>query len=212
MSIDRRDIIQILRDENDLLKVRNQQIGKKLARQQQAFRVLNRLCEKSRVLAEAYSSSGELSVVLYELLGMVLHTCNIDNGSLILIDEAANELEFVAVIGESQKYLQNHRMSTDTGLVGKSILSGEALLIENVHATNQWSKAIDERLNFHTQSLMCVPLNVNNSVVGAIEVVNHTHDTPFDENDLNVFRVATLLVSIALERVEQITLAMEHKS
>ena len=44
-----------------------------------------------------------------------------------------------------------------------------------------------------------------------IEVVNHTSESPFDENDLNVLRVATRLVALALERIEELTLAMEDK-
>jgi transcriptional regulator with GAF, ATPase, and Fis domain len=212
MAIDRRDIIQILRDENDLLKIRNQQVSKKLARQQQAFRVLNKLCEKTRSLSEYYSSSSELSKVLRDLLEMVLHTCNIENGSLLLIDEQAEELEFVAVIGESREYLQNHRMSMHTGVVGEAIKAKQAILIEDVHASRQWSRVIDERLKFHTLSLMCIPLRIYENIVGAIEVVNHTTDSSFDENDLNVLRVATRLVGLALERVEEITLALENKS
>ena len=72
MAIDRRDIIQILRDENELLRARNKQVSRRLARQQQAFRVLNRLCEKTRFLSESYSSPTELADVLRELLEMIL--------------------------------------------------------------------------------------------------------------------------------------------
>ncbi len=211
MAIDRKDIIQILRDENDLLKARNQQISRKLARQQQAFRVLNRLCEKTRGLDQAYSSPEELARVLSQLLEMVLHACDIENGSLLLVDEKAGELEFVAVNGESREYLLGHRMELEAGVVGDTIRNNEAMLIGDVRSSRRWSREIDERLNFQTLSLMCVPLCIDEDVVGAIEVVNHATDSPFDENDLNILRVATRLVGIALEKVEEITLALENK-
>jgi transcriptional regulator with GAF, ATPase, and Fis domain len=203
MAINRRDIIQMLRDENELLKLRNQQVSKKLARHQQAFRVLAELDGK----AHSMSTNLDLPELLNELLAMVMHACNTDNGSLILIDEKTSELEFVAVIGESHDHLLNHRISLDTGLVGHVIKTREALLVEDVHDSKQWSSSIDERLDFQTSSLMCTPVTIEDEVVGAIEVVNHTGDTPFDHNDLNILHVAGRMASQVLECVHKLTLS-----
>jgi GAF domain-containing protein len=202
----RRDIIQILRDENELLKARNKQVSQRLARQQQAFRVLNELCAKT----QSYQQVNDLPQVLNELLALVLHACNIENGSLVLIDEKAGELEFVAVIGESRGYLQNHRIGIETGAVGHVIKTGVGIVIEDVHNAKHWSSIIDEVLRFHTHSLMCVPIPVRGSIIGAIEVVNQAQDDAFDENDLNILKVATRLVGLALEKVEQLTLQTEQ--
>lgn len=212
MPIIRRDIIQILRDENDLLKARNQQISSKLAHHQQAFRVLNELCDKACKFSNMLPDSFDLGEVLNDLLAMILHACNIDNGSLILIDESAQELEFVAVIGSSQGHLLNHRMNLNAGVVGHVIQSGKPALIEDVQKSTKWSGGLYERLNFQSQSLMCVPLRIEDHVVGAIEVVNYKRDIAFDEHDLNVLRVATRLVSFALEKVEVITMSLENKN
>lgn len=205
MAINRRDIVQILRDENELLKTRNKQVSKKLSRHQQAFRVLNELCETTRSIDQ----SVDLADFLNELLALVMHTCNTENGSLILIDEAAQELEFVAVIGESQDHLLNHRIGIETGAVGHVIKNGIGMLIDDVHNSKYWSSVIDESLDFHTHSLMCVPLFVQDKVIGAIEVVNHTADASFEQNDLNILKVATRLVSLALEKVEKLTPQVE---
>jgi signal transduction protein with GAF and PtsI domain len=202
VAINRRDIIQILRDENELLKLRNKQVSGKLARQQQAFRVLADIDRQTR----AMSKDLELPELLDKLLAMVMHACDTENGSLILIDDANHELEFVAVIGDSHDHLLNHRLALDAGVVGHVIQTREPALVENVHKSRQWSSSIDERLDFHTQSLMCVPLATNDQVIGAIEVVNQSRDTAFDENDLNVLHVAGLLVSQVLECVEEMTL------
>lgn len=210
MPIIRRDIIQILRDENDLLKVRNQQVSNKLAHHQQAFRVLNELCDKARSYANLTAEEFDIGFVLNDLLALILHACNIDNGALILIDENTEQLEFVAVIGESHGHLLNHRTSLHADVIGHVIKSGKALLIEDVHNSYLWSNSIEKRLDRHARSLMCVPLSIEDSIVGAIEVVNHASDLAFDEHDLNVLRVATRLVSFALERVEAISISLEN--
>lgn len=208
MPINRRDIIQILRDENELLKTRNEQVSKSLARQQQAFRVLNSLYEK----IPEYENTPDLPAVLTELLALVMHACNTENGSILLVDEEKDELEFVAVIGESQEHLMNHRISINTGVVGYSIQNGEAIVVDDVHRSNKWFSVIDERLVFNTHSLMCVPIRIDQRIIGAIEVVNHMNDKTFDENDLNVLKLATLLVSMALERIERTALSRENNA
>jgi putative methionine-R-sulfoxide reductase with GAF domain len=113
------------------------------------------------------------------------------------------------VIGESHDHLLNHRISLETGLVGHVIKTRESLLVEDVHDSKQWSSSIDERLDFHTSSLMCTPLTVEEDVVGAIEVVNHVNETPFDYNDLNILHVAGQMASRVLECVQKLTLKKE---
>ncbi len=200
MVINRRDIIQMLRDENDLLKARNKQVGNRLAFLQQAFRVLNTIDAKTHNLTEAPDIEG----FFHQLLELVLHTCNTENGSLILLDDKTLELEFVDVIGPSRDALMNHRMKINTGIVGETIMSGQARLVENVHASNKWSPSIDEYLSFHTESLMCAPLKIENRIIGAIELVSHAGERTFDENDLNVLHVASGYIGRALEQVEKI--------
>ena len=131
MAISGRELIQMLRDENEMLKTRNKQVSNKLARQQQAFRVLARMIDKTRQM----SASQPLPETLNDLLADVMHVCNIENGSLLLIDEVAQQLEFVAVIGESHEHLLDHRIEIGTGLVGEVIHTREPVLVTDVHAT-----------------------------------------------------------------------------
>ena len=205
MAINRRDIIQMLRDENELLKIRNQQVGSRLARLQQSFRVLNEIDEKTAGL----SSAPDIAALFHQLLELVLHTCNTENGSLIMLDDETQELEFVEVIGDSRDALLNHRVNAETGIVGQTIKTGQALLIGNVRNSKLWSSSIDVYLSFHTESLMCVPLKIAGRVIGAIELVNHTGETVFDENDLNVLCVAGYYVSRALEQAEKLMISVE---
>lgn len=206
MTINRRDIIQILRDENELLKTRNRQVSSKLARMQQAFRALMDIDRKTRGMSVA----PDLQELFHQLLQLVMHTCNTETGSLLLLDASSDEIEFVEVVGETRDALMGHRISRNTGIVGHCVRTEEPLLIENVHNSNQWSSSTDEQIGFHTQALMCVPLVVRSRVIGAIEVVNKATDAIFDENDLNILCVAGRLVGLALERAENLTLLSDN--
>ena len=201
MSFNRRDIVQMLRDENELLKVRNRQINDRLTRYQQAFRALNRMDDSMRRL----STEIDIEKFIHELLALALHASDSENGSLILIDEASGELVFVDVIGEARDHLLNHRIDRNVGVVGRVVASLEAELVTDVRHSPQWSAEIDQVVGFKTQALMCAPLFSGEKTFGAMEIINNNSTDNFDENDLSILRVTARSVSLALARAEQMT-------
>lgn len=202
MSISKRDILQMLREENKLLKLRNQQISDRLSRQQQAFRVLRKIDKLVLQLTEVT----ELDLLIHRILALALHACDSDDGSLLLLDDEANELVFAEVIGQSAKQLKYQKIAKDTGIVGKSIAEKKAVLIEDVTLSKEWSSSIDETVGFETKSLMCAPLfNNDDVIIGAIEVVNKKGDAPFDAADLNILSVTARFVSLILIKIERLS-------
>ena len=201
MAIDRRDIVAMLRRENELLKARNQKLGARLTRHQQAFRALDRMVETML----AMRTSLDLSKLINDLLSLVLHACDAENGSMILVDDTTDELVFAEVIGETREHLINHRISIDTGIVGHVVKTRQAMLVTDVRNASKWSAEVDQVIGFNTNALMCAPLFNNEKTYGAIEVVNNLTSDEFDENDLAIMRVAARFVSQALEEAEDIT-------
>lgn len=208
MAIDRRDIVQMLRRENELLRTRNRQLDARLTRHQQAFRALNRMDETMRAMRRSF----DLRKLIYDLPSLALHACDTENGSMILVDDDSNELVFVEVIGETREHLLNHRIDIDTGIVGHVVETREAMLVTDVHNSSRWSSEVDQAIGFNTNALMCAPLFNNEKTYGAIEVVNNVSSNEFDENDLAIFRVAARFVSQALQEAEDITLLEGEQS
>jgi transcriptional regulator with GAF, ATPase, and Fis domain len=202
MAIDRRDKVQMLRDENEALKVRNQYISSRLTRHQQAFRALNQMDDTMRGLSEEF----DLAKLIHNLLALALHACDSENGSLILIDENSDELVFADVIGEARKLLINHRINLGVGIVGHVVMTKEPVLIADVRKSVQWSSEVDQIVGFKTNALMCAPLYNDDKTYGAIEVVNNNSNDDFDDNDLAILRVTARFVSQALQKAEDITL------
>ncbi len=202
MAIDRRDKVQMLRDENEALKVRNQQINVRLTRHQQAFRALNQMDDTMRGLSAEF----DLAKLINNLLSLALHACDSENGSLILIDEESAELVFADVIGEARKQLINHRINLGVGIVGNVVTTREPVLITDVRKSAQWSSEVDQIIGFKTNALMCAPLYNDDKTYGAIEVINNSSKQDFDDNDLAILRVTARFVSQALQKAEDITL------
>lgn len=202
MAIDRRDVVQMLRDENEALKARNQHLSVRLTRHQQAFRALNQMDDIMRGLSAVF----DVEKLIHKLLSLALHTCDSENGSLILIDDETAELVFIDVIGEARKQLINHRIKLDVGVVGHVVTSREPVLIADVRKSVQWSSEVDQIIGFKTNALMCAPLYDDEKTYGAIEVVNNISTDGFDDNDLAILRVTARYVSQALQKAEDITL------
>ncbi len=201
MSFNRRDIVQMLRDEIESLKARNRQISDRLIRHQQAFRALNRMDDTMRGLSKKI----DIEKLIHELLSLALHASDSENGSLILVDEDTGELVFVDVIGEARDHLLNHRISNNVGIVSDVIKTRKAVLLTDVRKSSRWSSEIDQIVGFKTQALMCAPLYSDEATYGAIEVINNSSVEGFNENDLAILRVTARFVSQALQKAEHIT-------
>ena len=201
MAKDRRDMVEMLRRENDLLKTRILKSEARLIRQQQAFRALNRMDETMRSMR----SSFDLKKLITDLLALALHACDSENGSLILIDDESDELVFTEVIGESRERLLDHRIKLGTGIVGHVVETLEAMLVTDVRHSTKWSSEVDQVIGFNTNALMCAALFTNETTYGAIEVVNNRSSDEFDDNDLAILRVTARFVSQALREAEDIT-------
>ena len=202
MPIDRRGLAQMLRDENESLKARIQQISIRLTRHQQAFRALNQMDDTMSGLSAEF----DLKKLLNKLLSLALHACDSENGSLILVDDESGELVFADVLGEAREQLRNHRISSDTGIVGNVVITKIPVLVPDVEKSVQWSSEIDQVVGFKTRALMCAPLYNDDKTYGAIEVVNNNSNDDFDENDLAILRVTARYVSQALQKAEDMTL------
>ena len=201
MSFNRRDIVQMLRDEIESLKLRNRRISDRLIRHQQAFRALNRMDDTMRGLSKQI----DVEKLIHELLSLALHASDSENGSLILVDEDTGELVFVDVIGEARDHLLNHRMSNNVGIVSHVVKTQKAVLLTDVRKSSRWSSEIDQIVGFKTQALMCAPLYSDEANYGAIEVINNSSVEGFDENDLAILRVTARFVSQVLQKAEHIT-------
>ncbi len=95
-AIGRRDVLEMLRHENELLKARNQKVDSHLTRHKQAFRALIRMDETMQAMRPGFS----ITALIRDLLTLALHASDSENGSMILVDETSDELEFVEVIGD----------------------------------------------------------------------------------------------------------------
>jgi putative methionine-R-sulfoxide reductase with GAF domain len=176
--------IASLKDENYVLRKQNDRL---LA----VIRSLNNL----RYDGDIYLTSAEILKMVMDILGIALEAVDSKNGSILLLDEENDELVFVAVVGKHQRELIEYRIPADSGVAGWVKTHKKPALVPDVRKDDRWISAVDQSIGFHTQSLMAVPLILDDRVLGVMEVVNTLSEDHFNQTDLVLLQLVARLAS-----------------
>lgn len=139
--------------------------------------------ESLNEVIRSINSETELQPLLNLILEKAIELLNVEAGSFMLRDEDTGELEFVVVHGPASKDLLGTRLPAGKGVAGQVAQTGQPILVNNVQNTRQWFSQVDESTEFHTRSMLTVPLVHQRSVLGVLQVVNRRNGAPFVEMD-----------------------------
>jgi signal transduction histidine kinase/transcriptional regulator with GAF, ATPase, and Fis domain len=127
---------------------------------------------------------------------------NVEEGSLLLLDEHTRELIFTYASGPTGNQLLGQRLPSGVGVAGYVASSGQSAIVNDSHADGRFHKATDDDTGFVTRSLLAVPLKGIDGVRGVIEVINRLDDTPFTEDDRRLLEAVADHAMIALENAQ----------
>src|SRR5947207_1495356 len=87
------------------------------------------------------------------------------------------------------------RIPDNTGVVGKTLSTGAAQVVQNVRDDPAFTGKIDKTSGFQTRNLLCVPMrDRDNEIVGVLEVLNKS--SPYASDDVQTMEaLATQIVS-----------------
>lgn len=119
-------------------------------------------------------------------------------GSLLLVDHEKGELFFEVVIGESGSRIKEVRLKAGQGIAGWVAEKGEPVIIHDVSSDPRFFKGADEKTEFVTKNIICVPVIAKDKILGVLEAINK-RDGKFDKGDLEVFVALANQVAIAIE-------------
>jgi len=123
---------------------------------------------------------------------------HVEAGSLLLVDEATGDLEFVMTIEGGEEKLAGFRVPAGQGVVGHVVRTGRWEIVHDVSRDPRFYRQISEATGFPTRSILCVPMIAKGRVIGAIELLNKIGGD-FDEEDaLRLMRMAAF-IAVAIE-------------
>jgi len=193
-----------LREENARLKGENQDLREELSRLQHAVHALGNIHRS----LETITPETDIFALVRSLLESVLDAVDSQDGSLLLLDEAKQELVFVEVQGSSREALLGYRLPASQGIAGWVVTHRTPELVADVYQDPRFSPLVDQTTGFHTSSLLCVPLVSADRTLGVIEVVNTRSGEPFTLKDLDVLLLIAGMASLVLIQAERLSAAV----
>jgi len=154
--------------------------------EKQQVNELKTLYEVSKIIA----GSIELDQLLDNIMAMATKVMNSETSSVLLLDEATNELTFQIAQGEKGAEVKRLiRLKVGQGIAGWVAQTGENCVVPDTSKDPRFYKEGDEKTKFVTKSLICVPLKHNDKIIGVLEVLNRKGDIPFNTHDMELLEL-----------------------
>ncbi|HEY0379470.1 MAG TPA: diguanylate cyclase [Pyrinomonadaceae bacterium] len=120
--------------------------------------------------------------------------------SLLLFDEASNELAVKAVVGPRADAARNVRVRMGEGVAGSVMSEGRPLVVRDVEAAGH-QPANAER-SYKTKSFISFPISIGGRKVGVLNVTDKAGGGSYDDIDLSLIESIAPQVAMALDRAE----------
>ena len=160
-----------------------------------------RLTEASVImnLALELTPGMRIDEVLDIIVGHIYQDLGYKIVSIMLLDEKGEYLKINAARGLAEKIVRSSQMEIGKGVSGSVAQSGEPLLIRDVEKNAKFGKGRSHG-RYSSKSLICVPLKVEDRVIGVLNANNKKSDGPLNEHDLHILTVFAAHVSNNIER------------
>lgn len=161
---------------------------------------LSLLWEISRKLGR----SGELDKIGNPIL-RTMHTMGMKRGILTLVNRRSGEISIVAAHGLSEVQKKRGRYSRGEGIIGMVVETGEAMVVPRVAEDPRFLDRTGARKNLGARDIafICVPVKVQNEVVGTLSADRENADESMLQEDLRFLSIIASMISPAVRAYQQ---------
>ena len=169
----------------------------------------------------ALSSETDLSRLLKMIINELRLLTNADGGSLFLVEngnlrfEVAQNNTLMLLEGEDFQFFKQFEIPiSERSIAGYVALTGNILNIPDVYELSadfpfQFNPEFDVRNNYHTQSILAVPLKDHTGkIIGVLELINAMDEkgkpVPFSEAHENLVLSLASLAAVAINKARLI--------
>lgn len=164
---------------------------KRIARiNQTLFRIGNALPHYQRI-------DGLLAFITREVQNLL----EVESASAILLDDEKQEFYFFAVThddSETGKRFKEVRFPVDSGIAGEVFRTRQPIIVPDVYASPYFNKQVDEKVGFQTRSMLDVPIQIQDRMIGVLCAVNKKNGG-FDSGDVELLSAVASTVALPIE-------------
>ncbi|MFQ5656259.1 MAG: GAF domain-containing protein [Candidatus Methylomirabilales bacterium] len=167
-------------------------------------------------LSTFLNSTLETKEVLRRSMEAIVRLMECEGGSLLLVDEEAQELVFEVALGEKGEKVKEIRLKIGEGIAGWVAKQAKPLILNDVGQDPRFFSGADEQSGFKTRNMVCIPVLSRGKVIGVLQGLNKLKGPSFTEEDGELLAALGNHVAIALEnarlfqKVEERTRALKE--
>jgi signal transduction histidine kinase/putative methionine-R-sulfoxide reductase with GAF domain len=169
---------------------------------QQRAHQLSTLNEITRQL----TSTLEQEPLLRNILENAVNILNCEAGTLFLMDEQTGDLIFRVTAGPVASNLLGQRLAAGTGIVGRAVQLRAPVIENDGQRSVARYEGSDKQTGFVSRSLLAVPMQIKDRILGVIEVINRRDGLPFVEDDQNLLTAFAGQAAVAIENARLLAL------
>jgi diguanylate cyclase (GGDEF)-like protein len=110
-------------------------------------------------------------------------------------------LYFVATFGHAASDLLGQSLQADRGVVGYVYRTGEPYLMNDPHTDPKFYSKFDESHEFQTSCAIAVPIRIERTVCGVLELVNRVDEQRYEGKDLELLEIFARYTSVSIENL-----------
>jgi putative nucleotidyltransferase with HDIG domain len=165
---------------------------------EQRVQELSMLLELNKIII----STLELDKLLHLIMTLASKVVHSEASSLMLLDDALQELYFDVALGEKREQIKQIRVKIGEGIAGHVAQTGLPLIIDDVSKDPRFAAKFDESTQFKTKSILCVPLKVKNRIIGVMEAINQKETGYFNMDNQYVFEIFASQAAVAIDNAQ----------
>jgi signal transduction histidine kinase/transcriptional regulator with GAF, ATPase, and Fis domain len=169
---------------------------------QRSERLARQLATLNRI-GRTISSSLDPVRVPSLIIEQVTELLDVEESSLLLMDEATGDLVFTYTNGPIGEGLLGRRLPRGTGIAGYVVETGQSVIVDDVQQDQRFDNRTDKTTGFITRALMAVPLRGVGGVQGVIEALNRRDGGRFTAEDQQMLEALADQAMIALENARR---------
>jgi len=123
--------------------------------------------------------------------------------SILLLDEATDELVFEAVVGEGEDELLGMRFPAGKGIAGWVLATRTPLVIEDVRTDPRFASDVAEGTGYVPSGLMAAPLLHDEDALGVLEVLDRPEASLFSLHEMELLGLFANQASIAVDLLQR---------
>ncbi len=150
-------------------------------------------------ISHTLTSTLSMDNVFRQLTGTIRRTLNVESLSVGLTEAHTGDVVFAEqLLGTQFKNLPQIRVKRGQGIAGWVAEHGEPVIVNDTYADKRFYSGSDQKSGFRTDSMLCIPLQVENRTIGVLQAINRRYGE-FTDHDLQLLQAIGGPLAAAIE-------------